>query len=111
MAGTKLGRIPPRNAGEVVAVHLDHGEVRQRIGADQLGGEHAAIAHGNAHVNRAIDHVIVGHDVAVGRDDDAAADAVLNLRPLLMREVETRSEEPAHFVWNFGLRLVIDLGL
>ena len=109
--GMQLGGIAPRNAGEVLAFDLDHGQIGQRIGADHLGGQHAAIVHGHANVDRAIHHVVVGDDVAIGRNDDAAADAVLDLRALLLLpEVEAWAEELPHVVGNLGLRLLVGLG-
>ena len=38
---------------------------------------------GDANLRGAVDDVVVGDDVAVRRDDDAAADAMLDLRALL----------------------------
>jgi hypothetical protein len=38
---------------------------------------------GYPHFHGPVDDVVVGHNVAVGRDDDTAADAVLNLLALL----------------------------
>ena len=45
-----------------------------------LAVEDAAIVESDAHLRSAVDHVVVGDDIAVGRNDDAAADAVLKLR-------------------------------
>ena len=42
--------------------------------------QNAAVAEGHFDLGRALDHVIVGDDVAVRRDDDAAADAMFDLR-------------------------------
>ena len=67
-------------AGQVLGVDLDDGEVGQLVGADELGSEDAAVIEGDAHLDGAVDDVVVGDDVAIGRDDDAAADAVLDLR-------------------------------
>ena len=70
----------PRERWEVGAVDFNHGEIGQRIGADQFGFHNFAVAHGDANVDCAIDDVVVGDDVSVGRNDYAAADAVLDLR-------------------------------
>ena len=74
------GGVAPGNAGQIAAVDFDDGEISERIGADQLGDQDLAVAHSDANVDRAINHVIVGDDVSVGRNDDAAADAALDLR-------------------------------
>ena len=77
LAGMQLGRVAPGNAGQVVRVDLDDGEVVELVHAHQLGGEDAAVVERDANLRCAVHHVVVGDDVAVGRDDDAAADAVL----------------------------------
>ena len=51
---------------------------------DELRVEHTAIAEGDAHVHGTIDHVIVRHNVAVRRDDDAAAESMLDGGLLLL---------------------------
>ena len=75
----QLGRVAPGDAGKVVGVDLDDGHVVELVDTDELGREDAAVVHGDANLHGAVDDVVVGDDVAVGRDDDAAADAVLNL--------------------------------
>ena len=71
-----LGRIAERNGGEMVGVDFQHGDVGLGIAADDVGGEFTLVAQGNFDVGGAIDHVIVGEDVAVGADDHAGAEAV-----------------------------------
>ena len=76
-----------------MAVHLDDRKVGERIRAHHLGGKNPAIAHGDTNVGRAVDHVIIGDDVAVGRDDHAAAQPVLDprlLRPHLLAKLTTK---------------------
>src|SRR5208283_5422022 len=83
LAGTNFARVAPGRAGEILhAVNFEHGDVGERIGADEFRFQHAAIAGGDADVDRAVDDVIVGDDVPVGRDDHATAHAVLDLRLL-----------------------------
>src|SRR5579862_6837786 len=72
--------ISPRNAGQTSAIYFDHSQIRQWIGANQFGFKDFAVAHGDADVDRAVDYVVVGDDVSIGGNDDAAADAMLNLR-------------------------------
>ncbi len=83
LAGMQLRRVAPGDAGQVVRVDLDDGEVVELVDADQLGGKDAAVIEGDVDLHGAVDDVVVGEDVAVGREDDAAADAVFNL--LLLR--------------------------
>ena len=73
LPGMQLGGIAPGRVGQAMAVHLDDRKVSQGIRAHNLGGKNPAIAHGDPNVGRAIDHVVVGDDVAVGRDDHTAA--------------------------------------
>ena len=61
--------------GQVLAVDLDERDVRALVRADHLGGELAAVGEAHRHFARAVDHVRVGHDVAVGAHDEARADA------------------------------------
>ena len=94
----QLRGVAPGRVGQVVTLDLDDRKVGQRIGADHLGRKNPAIAHGDANVGGAIDHVVVGDDVAVGRDDHAAAQSVLNarllpLRHLLSEELAEGAEE------------------
>ena len=77
-------------------VDLDHGKVVQLVDADQLGRKDATVVERDIDLHRTVDDVIVGEDVAVGREDHAAADAVLNLsllRHLLHRALRPKAEE------------------
>ena len=69
--------------GRSVRVDLDDGEIGELVRADQLGVHDAAIVECDLDLGCALDHVVVGDDVTVGRNDDAGADAVLNLLRLL----------------------------
>ena len=53
----------------------DHGEVGFGIGADDIGRRLAAIGQADLDLVGALDHVVVGQDVAVGADDHARAQA------------------------------------
>ena len=89
----QLRGVSPGRVGQVLAFDLDDGQVGQRISAHHLGRQNAAVAHGDANVGGAIHHVVIGHDVAVGRDDHAAAQPVLNprlLRPHLLAELPAK---------------------
>ncbi len=65
-----------------------------------FAGEHAPVVQRHANLRCTIHHVIVGHDVAVRRNDDAAADSMLDLRllrlsaraPSARRTAETPAE-------------------
>ena len=79
LAGMEPGGVAPGDAGQVFRVDLDDREIVELVDADEFGREDAAVIQGDANLHGAIDDVIVGDDVAVGRNDDAAADAVLDL--------------------------------
>ena len=89
---------PQAMLGRFCRVDLDDGEIVELVDADELGREDAAVIQGDVNLHGAVNDVIVGEDVAVGRDDDAAADAVLNLLLLghaLHAALGTESEEAA----------------
>lgn len=62
--------------GQAAGLDFENGQVGIGIGAHQIGGVGLTVpgAHGDA--VRAGDNVIVGDDIAVGRQDDAAARAL-----------------------------------
>ena len=47
-------------------VNFDYRQVVQLVYADQLGGKHAAIVKRYANLRCAVNHVVVGNNVAVG---------------------------------------------
>ena len=59
------------------------GEVARLVGADQLRGQRAVVGQLDLDVVGAVDDVVVGQDVAVGRHDDAGAERPLPRRALL----------------------------
>ena len=60
--------------GEVLlALDLDHREIGLRIGADNLRRINRAVVGGNLDRLGVIDHVVVGHRIAVRRDEEAGA--------------------------------------
>ena len=70
--------------GRLGGVDLEHSDIRARIGADDPGFELALVHQGDAHVGGAIDDVIIGHDVAIGADNHAGAQAVFTLLARLL---------------------------
>ena len=80
----QLAGISPGNRGKVRGVYLDDGEIGELIYADDLAGKNAAIVQGDSDLRGAVNNVIVGDDVPVRRDDDAASNTVLQ-RLLLWR--------------------------
>ena len=60
---------------QIVRLDLQQGEVGLRIAANQLGFKGATVLEANANRIGTGDHVVVGHDVAVGRNGEARADA------------------------------------
>ena len=72
--------VAPGDAGQVFRVDPDDSEIVELVHSDELCREDAAIVERDANLRGAVDDVIVGDDVAIGRNDDAAADSVLDLR-------------------------------
>ena len=67
----------------LVGVDLDEGNVGLRVGADDLGLVFGAIVGGDLHGLGVFDDVVIGHRVAVGRNEEArafAGDDLLALR-------------------------------
>ena len=115
LAGAKLGRIAEGNVREIGAFDLDHREIGERIGANHLRLEDAPVAERDLDVGGAFDDVVVGDDVAIGRDDHSAADAVLKLRLLrhhlapatVAAESKLTLEELLHVVRGTLLRALL----
>ena len=95
LSRAKLGGVAPRYGREVGAFDLDDGQVRQRIGTDNLRRQDATIVQRNAYLGRALNNVVVGDNVAIRRDDDASANAVFDPRLLTLpeRSLEHGAEE------------------
>jgi len=72
-------RVVPRDGRQIGGVDLHHGEVGQFVDADHTAVQNAPVVQGHLEVLGAVHNVIVAQDVAIRRDDDTAADAVLQL--------------------------------
>jgi hypothetical protein len=69
-------RIAPGDEGELarfLRLQLQDGHVAHGVGADQARGDLLAVAHGADQAHGVAGDVMVGDDVAVGADDEAAA--------------------------------------
>src|SRR5699024_9763221 len=69
-----------RGQGVLAGIDLQHGQIVVLVSADDFSGVGAAVVEGDFHIRarRAetfADHVVVGDDVAVIRDNEAAAGA------------------------------------
>ena len=87
---TELGTVTERGGFEAGGVDFDQGHVGQRISADDLGGVIFRVAvhiDGYLDLFRIGDDVVVRHDVAVSRDDDAGTDAALLMLLILRRRL------------------------
>ena len=64
---------------QIAVIDLDDSEVRQRIGADELARQAAAVGERDDELVCTVDDVVVRHDVALATvvlEDDAGADAL-----------------------------------
>jgi hypothetical protein len=79
IAHLQLVGVAQREGGQTVQLDLEHGQIGVGVGADHLRAGAAAVI--ELHLDRvgALDHMVVGQDVAVGADDHAAAQT--GLRP------------------------------
>ena len=78
---------------EAGGLHLQHGQVARRVGADDLRVESAAVGQVDLHLLRPVDDVVVGQHVAVGADDDARAEATFAVRPRVARREPEAAQE------------------
>ena len=72
-ADVQLGRVAQRHRGELFCVDLDHGDVVILVAADDLAVQHVAVVERDLDVAGVLDDVVVGEDIAVVGDDEAAA--------------------------------------
>ena len=67
----------PSDVRQIGRVDLQQGKVRRRVAADDAGGIFLAVGQGDgdrvdrAGAGKALDQMVVGDDIAVGRDDEA----------------------------------------
>ncbi len=81
-------------------VNLDDGEIVELVDANEFRREDAAVVERDVDLHGAVNDVVVGEDVAVRREDDATADAVLNLlllRNTLHGALRAKPEKAAEF--------------
>src|SRR6185295_16295095 len=76
----RLGTVAPLDEGQVVTLDLEQGQVRSIVTPDDprgiflaVGGDDGDAVDG-AGAGQALDQVIVGDDIAVGRNDEARAE-------------------------------------
>ena len=83
LAHVELGGITDldrRELGGIGVLELDDGQVARGIVAHELGLVRGAVVHGNHVLVIAIDHVVVGEDVALGIEHHARTDAARAIR-------------------------------
>ena len=83
LAHVELGGITDlnrRELGGVCVLELDDGQVARSVVAHELGLVGGAVIHGHHVLVIAIDHVVVGEDVALGIEHHARADAARAVR-------------------------------
>ena len=73
LAYLQLAGIAQLDGRQPLALDLQHRHIGTRIGTDELGLELAAIGQAHDDLVRIGDHVIVGQDVAIFREDEARA--------------------------------------
>lgn len=56
-----------------LALDLNDTEIGPAVATDDLGGENRAVLKGDRDLVGILDDMIIGHDVAIGRDDKARA--------------------------------------
>ena len=80
------------NGGKVIGIHLDDGHVRCGVRAHHGGVVLLVVVQRHLDFAGTVDHVVVGDDITVRADDDAAATALLLTRlgiAILVSEEET----------------------
>jgi hypothetical protein len=56
---------------ELIGAQAEHGKIRVRIVADEVGGKPASVGERNHQITRPVDDVAVGQQVAIGRDEES----------------------------------------
>src|SRR5205823_7857506 len=77
LADPEVGRVSELGGGELGRGGSQDGEVREWVGADDLGGALGAVDERRAHAAGPLDDVRRGDEEAVGGDDDAAPAATV----------------------------------
>src|SRR6185312_6146507 len=88
----------PGQIGEAGGVDFDHRQVGQLVRTDHFGRQLAAVTESDLDAGGILHDVVVGNDVAVGRNNDAAA------QPLL--EFGAAGELAAELTKELGERVV-----
>ena len=88
VADLQFARIAPGGSGQRplgglarVELQLQHGQIAQRIGADQVGLDLLAVGQRTGDPHSVAGHVVIGDDVSVRGDDGSAAGCPLPLHP------------------------------
>jgi antitoxin (DNA-binding transcriptional repressor) of toxin-antitoxin stability system len=84
------------DGGEIGSFDLDDRDVGVGVAADHLGAELTPVEEAHQQLAGVLDHVIVGHDVTIARDDEAGALAPAALRRLIRLLVEEIVERRRH---------------
>src|ERR1700677_1174451 len=79
LSGDQLGRVAPTDGGQILGIDFNHGQICKLVSANYPGRKGSTIVQGYTHVHGAVDDVVVGHDVAIRRNDHTAANAVFDL--------------------------------
>ena len=79
-ARLELRGVAEAHRRQILRLDLDHGHVGAFIDTDDLGCVLAPVRHLDGDCGRAVDHVSIGQNVAVGTDDEAGAFAARRLR-------------------------------
>ena len=93
VADLEVVDVAERDHRQLVEVDLQHRDVGIGVGADRAGARAAAVAERDLDVVGAVDDVVVGEQVALGRDDHARAEADLALLRHLARTVAEEEAE------------------
>jgi hypothetical protein len=96
----KLVGVAQAQEREIVLLDLDHRQVAGRIGTDDFGRVLAAVLQLDPHRVRLGDHMVVGQDVSVRRDDEPRTlpdlmpfPGKLGLRMVLLRDLAEETAE------------------
>src|SRR5262249_44813092 len=71
VADTRAIRITQRKHRQVISINFQHREIAGRIGTNHLRVERTAVAQVHFDLLRAVNYVMIGHDVTILTDDDA----------------------------------------
>src|SRR5580765_1786988 len=95
LAWLESGGVAPGKAWKPATADFNHGEISHWICTDKFCRQYTAVIQRHADIGGSVNHVVIGHDITVRRNDDAATKSMFYLRttaPLLWAKAKRPKE-------------------